>query len=238
MSSDHAPGTYLDWDSNFFRRRIARANPNRLSGEQADELVAWCKAEKIDCLYFLSDSDDATTVREVAARGFTFVDVRCVLEWRGAPPPLPAGIRLSQPSDIEPLKAMARVNHRDSRFYYDGHFPHADCDALYALWIERSCTGYADAVLVAERDGQPAGYISCHTKDDTGQIGLLGVGEAWQGQRIGPALIEASLHWFSERGISRVQVVTQGRNVRAQRAYQRCGFYSLEVQLWYHRWFR
>jgi dTDP-4-amino-4,6-dideoxy-D-galactose acyltransferase len=230
--------SYLDWDSNFFRQRIARVTPSRLTNAQADEVVAWCKAERIDCAYFLADSDDAATIRAVEARGFAFVDVRCVLEWRGAPPPLPDGIRLSQAQDIEPLKAMASVNHRDSRFYYDGHFPQADCDALYALWIERSCTGYAEAVLIAERDGQAAGYISCHIKDGTGQIGLLGVGEAWQGQRIGPDLINASLHWFGEQGISRVQVVTQGRNVRAQRAYQRCGFFSAEVQLWYHGWFR
>ena len=39
------------------------------------------------------------------------------------------------------------------------------------------------------------------------------------------------------RGIDRVQVVTQGRNVRAQRVYQRCGFVSAQLQLWYHRWF-
>jgi ribosomal protein S18 acetylase RimI-like enzyme len=132
---------------------------------------------------------------------------------------------------------MARVNHRDTRFYYDGHFSQRECDTLYETWIERSCNGYTDAVLVAERDRQPAGYITCDLHGDYGQIGLLGVGEAWQGQGIGQALIDAALHWFGERGIERVQVVTQGRNHRAQRAYQRRGFVSSEVQLWYHRWF-
>ena len=109
--------------------------------------------------------------------------------------------------------------------------------AVAGTWIERSCTGYADAVLVAERDGRPAGYITCDLSHSYGQIGLLGVGEAWQGQHIGPALINGALHWFGERGIEWVQVVTQGRNIRAQRAYQRCGFVSAQMQLWYHRWF-
>ncbi len=228
--------TYLDWDSEFFGRRIARLNVSHLSAKQADQALAWCADERIECLYFLADADDAETVRAVEARGFALVDIRCTLERRGDPPSLPVGIRPSQPEDIAALKAMASVNHRDSRFYYDGHFPQALCDTFYATWIERSCADYADAVLVAERDGEPAGYITCDLHGDYGQIGLLGVGERWQGQRIGQALIDGALHWFGQRGIDRVQVVTQGRNVRAQRAYQRCGFISKQIQLWYHCW--
>jgi hypothetical protein len=34
-----------------------------------------------------------------------------------------------------------------------------------------------------------------------------------------------------------VNVVTQGRNSKAQRLYERCGFLTRSVQLWYHRWF-
>jgi hypothetical protein len=34
-----------------------------------------------------------------------------------------------------------------------------------------------------------------------------------------------------------VKTVTQGRNIPAQRTYQRCGFQTAAVQLWYHRWF-
>jgi ribosomal protein S18 acetylase RimI-like enzyme len=33
-----------------------------------------------------------------------------------------------------------------------------------------------------------------------------------------------------------VSVVTQGRNVAAQRLYQRAGFVTASTQLWYHRW--
>ncbi len=228
---------YLDWDSAFFRRRIARVLGNRLSDPQADEVLAWCATEKIDCLYFLSASDDAATIRVAETRGFGLVDIRLTLEWRGITPVAAPEVRSSRPEDVEPLKALARTNHRDTRFYYDGHFSQAECDALYETWIERSCNGYASVVLVAEREGQLAGYITCDLHDSYGQIGLLGVGSAWQGQRIGPALINGALHWFGEHGIERVSVVTQGRNLRAQRVYQRSGFLSAQLELWYHRWF-
>ena len=229
--------TFLDWDSAFFGRRIARVNGNRLTGKRADQVLAWCKAEKIDCLYFLAESDDAETVQAVEARSFALVDVRLTLVRNDDIPAQPSGIRLNRAEDVESLKAMARTNHRDTRFYYDGHFSVEAADQLYETWIERSCISYADVVLVAERDGQPAGYITCDLHEDYGQIGLLGVGEVWQGHGIGPALIDGALRWFGERGSERVQVVTQGRNVRAQRAYQRCGFVSSQLQLWYHRWF-
>jgi ribosomal protein S18 acetylase RimI-like enzyme len=37
-------------------------------------------------------------------------------------------------------------------------------------------------------------------------------------------------------GVQRVSVVTQGRNVAAQKLYQSCGFTTCSVQLWYHWW--
>ena len=55
--------TYLDWDSEFFGRRIARLNRHRLNEASLDEMLAWCRASRIDCLYFLADCDDAQTNR-------------------------------------------------------------------------------------------------------------------------------------------------------------------------------
>jgi len=110
---------------------------------------------------------------------------------------------------------------------------------LYETWIEKSCKGYADAVLVAELQGWPVGYISCHLLDQAeGQIGLFGVSADFQGKGLGQKLVNESLRWFAEQGMRQVTVVTQGRNCRAQRLYQRCGFLTRSVQLWYHRWFR
>jgi dTDP-4-amino-4,6-dideoxy-D-galactose acyltransferase len=232
------PCSLLEWDTAFFGRRIGRVNGGRLDEAQADAALAWCAAQNIDCVYFLADSDDAGTVRAVEARGFILVDARITLERTGTAPAMPGHVRLSQAGDVAALKAMAASHHRKSRFYYDAHFSQAECEAMYATWIERSCDGsYADAVLVAERDGQPAGYATCEIQAGGGEIGLLGVGEAWQRQGIGTALVNGALAWFDERGIATVEVVTQARNISAQRLYQRCGFVTKRVQFSYHRWF-
>ena len=129
------------------------------------------------------------------------------------------------------------MSHRDSRFYCDEHFPESLCDALYETWIERSASGYADLVLVAERNDEPVGYLSCHlSASGPARIGLFAVAQSAHGLGLGKQLIVEALRWFAEHSASGVTVVTQGRNVRAQRLYQRCGFMTRSVELWYHHW--
>jgi dTDP-4-amino-4,6-dideoxy-D-galactose acyltransferase len=235
---------YLAWDSAFFGRRIARVIPDRLNREQVPLILAWCQAEQIDCLYFLAAADDAATVRLAEAAAFHFVDTRLTLardqaaEADDRPAPNQEGIRPATLADIPALRAIARESHHDTRFYYDGNFAPAQCDALYATWIEKSCRGDAAVVFVAEGAGQPVGYLSCHLPEPhRGQIGLLAVSAAAQGRGLGHRLLQTALHWFAQAGTGPVAVVTQGRNIPAQRLYQRYGFRTQAVQLWYHRWF-
>lgn len=235
---------YLEWDSSFFERRIARLTSGRLDAEIIKEIIAWCELQAIECLYFLADADDPTTVRLAESHAFQLVDVRVTLERAlddipaTAGKALSTGIRLCNSEDVPVLRSIANVSHRDSRFYHDFHFPPSACDALYETWIEKSCHGYATAVLVAELESRPAGYVSCHLlQENRGQIGLFGIAPEARGQGLGKKLLEGSLQWFAENGVKNVMVVTQGRNRAAQRLYQRGGFLTRSVQLWYHRWF-
>ena len=43
--------------------------------------------------------------------------------------------------------------------------------------------------------------------------------------------------WFEQEDAEKIRVVTQGRNVAAQRLYQKCGFASSSMEIWFHRWF-
>jgi dTDP-4-amino-4,6-dideoxy-D-galactose acyltransferase len=233
---------YLAWDSEFFGYRIARVLPSRLSRETIEAVENWCLAKGIDCIYCLAEADDEETVRLAERHDFSLVDVRFTLSKK-----LDAGdtgtshavsaVRPALPEDLPSLRAIARQSHRDSRFYFDPHFARAKCNALYETWIEKSCHGFADAVLVAEQGGRAAGYITCKSVEPgLGQIALLAVDAAAVGMGLGSALITAALDWFRERAHNQVLVVTQGRNIRAQRSYQRAGFVSQAVQLSYHRW--
>jgi dTDP-4-amino-4,6-dideoxy-D-galactose acyltransferase len=232
--------SHLDWDSKFFNRRIARLNATHLDDEIVRETMQWCRRECVECLYFLANPGNAQTIRLAEANGFQCVDVRVTYERavpEGQKAERPAAVRLARETDMNTLKTIARGTHHDSRFYFDQHFDRAQCDLFYETWIENSFRGYAQEVLVAEHDDLPVAYLSCHYKDRESQIGLVGVSADHQGKGLGSLLVQSFLAWSLAQGAARAKVVTQGRNVNAQRLYQKNGFVLVSQQVWYHRWF-
>jgi len=139
--------------------------------------------------------------------------------------------------DIPDLEAIAAVSHTDSRFFADPRFS-AKAPELYRTWIAKSVRGDADLALVAEVSGRAVGYFTGHrASEGTGRIGLVGLSSKAQGQGLGRALVQGALGWFSENRLHRVEVVTQARNLAARHLYQRSGFVTANVQLWFHKWF-
>lgn len=234
----------LEWDSAFFGKRIARANGTHFDAGALAALGAACREQRVDCLYLLADAAETETIRLAEEQRFHLVDIRVTLDRRlpagdSAPwQPVTPGIRLATAADGAALRPIAAANHRDSRFYQDGGFPRERCDELYAVWIEKSCSGYAEAVLVADRGAGAVGYTSCHLQaDGSGSIGLVGVSDQCQGEGFGSKLIAEAIRWFQAAGAGKIEVVTQGRNIAAQRLYQKNGFLVCRQQLWFHRWF-
>lgn len=233
----------LEWDSGFFGHRIARIEPSALKVDDGRAAEAWCTDQQVECAYLLVEPADQPTLDLAAASGYRLVDLRVTLDLDGpalashaARPPAP-GVRPAADTDIPALKAIARVSHRDTRFYADPRFDRARCDDLYELWIEKSCRGWASHVIVAERHGAPVGYLTCHLEAEQGRIGLVGVSASSRGQGSGSALVGEALRWFAQAGARRASVATQGRNEAGLRLYQRAGFSVADFRLSFHKWF-
>jgi dTDP-4-amino-4,6-dideoxy-D-galactose acyltransferase len=235
----------LDWDTAFFGMQIARVRQDTLTAGEAQAIDAWCRTKAVECLYFLARSDEPSVLRVAQMYGFDLVDIR-VTCLRELPADASIGdsssqviVRPAEPADVAFLRKIARSSHTDTRFYADEHFPRHLCAALYDTWILRSCTGYADTVFVAEAEAAPAGYISCHldAASSAGSIGLVGVDKLAQGMGVGQALVRRALDWFATQKTRTVSVVTQGRNIAAQRLYQKNGFLTTSIQIWYHKWY-
>jgi dTDP-4-amino-4,6-dideoxy-D-galactose acyltransferase len=228
----------LPWDSTFFGFPIARIRGHTLTAQSADAIDAWCREHRIKCLYFIARPDDPTTVEIAEQHGYHLADVRLTFERDLKSQilnPKSDIIRPALPSDIPALRAIARASHTDTRFFFDPHFPREKCHALYETWIESSVHGFADKVLTGTGgEGEVAGYITCHLT--TPRIGLIAVSPNYQSKGLGRALVESALAFFHSRGAARVSVVTQGRNLAAQRLYTRCSFLPARLELYYHRW--
>ncbi len=235
----------LEWDSAFFGVRIGRVKKTRLTASEMQEVLRWCHEHQLRCLYFRCASDHDESVALAESNQFHLVDIRVELAWRGGSlkdlEDLGDGsiaVRLCRDSDVAGLAKIAENAYDGTRFYYDHHWSRAQVQALYREWIVKSCGGFATAVWVAEQADKLIGYISCHLElASSGRIGLTGVCNDKQGEGIGQKLVKAALTYFVQQGVEQVYVVTQARNISAQQLYQKCGFRSHAVALWYHKWF-
>ena len=237
--------TILPWDSAHFGYRIARAFRNQLDPESCRELLEDCLDQSIDCLYFLADAADRETVRTLQAACFDFVDIRLTFaghanEMSYIEAPANVLFRHGDVSDLDDLLPIASNSHSQSRFYIDRRFGSHNASLMYETWLRKSLTSdFADAVVVAELNGRPVGYVTCHLHNPAGEgnIGLAGLAESARGLGCASGMFKYATSWFSEQGVDRYNVITQGSNIAAQRLYQRTGFVTRSVELWFHKWF-
>ena len=239
------PLTYLPWDSAHFGLRIARSNARQFDSCARRELDAACKDHDIDCLYFLAKADDYATIAALMECGFEFVDIRLTLEARVNDIPSALAqpgllIRAGTANDLDALLPVAGGSYRLSRFYVDRRFGSDKASLMYQLWLQNSLTtDFADAVVVAETRGQAVGFVTLHLDKPPGEgnIGLVGVAEAARGMGCASRMLSQAGQWLAAQGFDRLNVVTQGCNVAAQRLYQRSGFVTRSVEIWFHKWF-
>lgn len=242
------PCRYLQWDSDFFGRRIAAVNGERLTPERLRSIDAWCRANSIECLYFLCDADDPATIRCAERYGFCFVEVRLIFErfLRDVPSgirprPLPENvfIRPAGQADLPALRNMATEGYTTTRYCLDSGFPQGKVRDYYQTWITRCLEGKADFVLAATVDGDPAGYIAGSICSDPTQgiFELANVDQRARGKGLGFALFQSAFEWFAQHGVERVTAATQGANMVTQRLFQRLGFLTFFCGLYYHKWY-
>ncbi|PJF27356.1 MAG: hypothetical protein CUN53_04375 [Phototrophicales bacterium] len=230
------PCTLLEWDSAFFDMRLAR-----VMGDDLGEARRWCAEHEIDGAYLLIDSAQLDLIQSAERHGFHLVDVRVTLDRsldNADIVPIGDRVRPATIEDIPTLESIARVNYGMTRFSVDPHFPQDRVEAMYAYWIAKSVNGGANITWITCDENVVTGYLSCLLDKTEGQIGLVGIDPAHQNRGAGSALVCAGLRWFAEHGAQRVSVVTQGRNIAAQRLYQKHGFRTASVMLWYHWWAR
>ncbi len=237
---------FLPWDTNHFGHRIGRAKIHRLDEESYLLLRDSCKKAEIDCLYFLADAGDQASILELQRQGFILVDIRSSFERKipGSPMPQSNGdaiIRSSSVGDLETLAAIARDSFRSTRFFADPFLDNEKAGAMYQIWLSKSVTAdYADRVVVAEVNQKSVGFVTCRLDrvSSEGKIGLVALAASAQGKGFSQTMVWHALEWFRDQGMKSASVVTQGRNIAAQRLYQRCGFVTRSTELWFHKWFR
>ena len=247
MNSQIEHCQFLSWDSDFFGLRIGKITEGTLSPSVIDAILAWSSANKIDCLYYIADSDDIQSIRLAEENGFRNVEIRISYELSldGWDPDTrkirnpDVHLRIARSDDMQILIDMSTDSFVNSRWYFDPDFPKDKTRAYYPIWIKNSVNGFADFVLVAELKGQVLGYISGNRGKDglEGTLEIMAVRPEARGLGIGHELFSGGLDWHVRNGTKNIVTNTQGRNITTNRMLIRLGLIIKDVQIYYHKWF-
>jgi len=109
-----------------------------------------------------------------------------------------------------------------------GHF--------YRTWLQKALDRQFDNFSMFIRGfDEVVGVITALITNESCRIGLVAVKERYRGKGYGHMLLEAFESCLFDSGIKYVSVVTEGRNIAAQRLYQKAGFTTYEICMWlYH----
>jgi ribosomal protein S18 acetylase RimI-like enzyme len=242
-ASTDEPCRLLTWDSAHFGFRIGRLHGHSLTPGRAAAADLWCAQRDVSCLYALTSGDDPLATQVAAENGFVSVDTRVTLERPafGHPPvsdeSAPFSIHEARANDLGRLKALARISHRATRFYFDQNFPRERCDELYERWIVNCFEEPRQTVLIAGSGSDLRGYLSFGITSGRGEISLVAVAEEFRGRRVGGELLAAVLRLIEADGAAATRVVTQARNTPAMRLYKEAGFLVRNVENWFHKWY-
>jgi len=232
------------WDSDLFGFSIASVISEVLDPNILSEIESECHQNSVTMLQYLCPSEDINSVHQAEGAGFHFMDIRLTFEAQlGLHTLLPEKreslyVSLANESHIQPLWHISAGLYKDTRYYADVNFPRDKVSLIYDRWIMNAVHGAFDDLCYALfTAGQPIGFCTVRFIDDKNCIlGLFGIAEAYQRQSLGTYFLRLIMVDLYERGFSNVRVVTQGKNIAAQRTYQGLQFKTSRVDIWYHKW--
>jgi len=151
-------------------------------------------------------------------------------------------IRPACAEDRPLLEAFMSALQEIEREMEPNRFPGPEMAAQHLAWLEEQVAAHEGAVLLAEAEGVPVGFLICFTDEDPGffvrreearfgYIADLYVEEAARGSGTAQALMEAAEAHFRALGIRQLRLFAVAGNARAQAFYAKLGYGLYEVSL-------
>jgi ribosomal protein S18 acetylase RimI-like enzyme len=235
----------LEWDSEIFAVPMATVNAPKLTPEITSQIHREVAQQKIRFLQYLCDCEDVDSIHQAETEGFHFIDIRltfqkilsssdAILEKKDD-----IHFGLATPKHIPNIIAMSANLYQDFRYYVDTNFSREKVDTFYHTWLSNAVYGQYDHLCYCLFiNDTPIGYCTIRFNDEhTASLGLFGIATEHQRKSLGNYLLQSTCADLFSKGYKQIHVVTQGKNIGAQRTYQSNGFKTFNVDMWYHKWF-
>lgn len=168
----------LPWESNYFKKRMGAIKYLTLNEGVAEgmgiaenllnRVIETSKDKEVEFLFCKCSTNDNAVIHALESKGFlmmdtllsiyydfqSFPDISNNLKCAGLQ------IRLAGAADCDELMGVSRrafAGHI-GRYHNDKNIPNEMATGLYEQWLKSSCSGWADWIVVAEKEGRIAGY--------------------------------------------------------------------------------
>lgn len=237
----------LPWDSEFFGVTAAKNLTPQLEPAHIDAMLLEGQRAGVRCLYCEVDPNAHASIARLEEAGARLVEFRLVMHRKlgesilAAKLPIIRGeLRVDDcigAEDMAQLQSICRSLAAWSRFAADAHFGLAASERLYERWLDASLHGSADVLLVARHGGRVVGFTTLKQTGALVQLVLIGVDPQMRDRGVGRMLMEAAFAWSAAHGAEELELITQGRNVRALRFYERSGLTVKQATCFFHKWY-
>jgi ribosomal protein S18 acetylase RimI-like enzyme len=238
----------LEFDTRLFGAKLGTiVRPGGLGAPstetQAEQLARELRVVLTDAradgyahLIFRSAAEDLASIWAAERSGLRLVDIGVDSTFSFDRTPLPEvpatpTVRAATPADMAALQDLAAVAFVRSRFVVDPFFSPEANVLLHREWVKNLFGGLAQAILVSEIDGRPAGFVSCSVGHGEARIPLIATGADHRRRGLGRALVAAALNWSAAQGVPVAHVKTQAHNYPALALYHRAGYVVTKTEL-------
>lgn len=230
---------YLQWDSIFFGIKVGRLKSAHGNGFRfLEKQLREAQKQGYQCLYLETPISAMDWLPKLSTRGFILVDLKTTLrKTKLRTYRISHSLQDDRQERHRPfLETIACQISSMSRFAVDKNFSAKSKD-LYKVWTMRSFfEAYCDQLYYYLKNNRPAGFVTLRIKNGVPFIDLLAVDRPYRRLGVAAELLKASETWAVRQGFNELRVVTQGGNLPALQFYQKNGFVTCDVTLFYHKW--
>lgn len=230
----------LDWDSNFFCKKVAKIDINVWDEDYLNSHLATYKALDFDLVYIFLSGEIFLPKSIQSLYNCHLVDCKMIYntfiektEYNLSPS------IVDYKGDASVLYDLALQAGVDSRYKSDPYFERDDFERLYKAWIDNSVQrAIADKIFVFQEQKSIHGFVTVKIRDNESSIGLIATDVRCRGAGIGSMLLSVVKKYAGDSNASCLNVATQKENTGACSFYEKNGFYLESQMNVYHAWLK